>query len=159
MELNSIHFWVVFQLVIDFALVVLIVLLIRNMKAQLNKEAARETSGQVMEMMAPLVREARAVAASFDEQLKEKKKLVYQLNRDLDSRIISLNLLLNRARAYSDGGPGAPSAPGQVYKQQEAILELHRQKMDTDAIGKKLGIPKGEVELVIDLKTKFQPKE
>ena len=132
-------------------------LLMRNMKAKLRKEAAKETSHQLIEMMEPLIRDAQAVAAAFDEQLKEKKKLVYKLNQDLDSRIISLNMLLNRARVYSDDKQNTMTVPGNVYKQQEAILELHRQKVDVETIAKKLAMPKGEVELVIDLKTKFQP--
>ncbi|MFH0730489.1 MAG: hypothetical protein V2B19_29610 [Pseudomonadota bacterium] len=113
-----------------------------------------ETSLQLMGMIEPLIKETEAVAKSFEAQLKEKKRLIHRLNEDLDSRIISLNLLLNRARAL-DYGSGNPGATGQVYKQQEAILSLYAQKHDAEAIAKKLSMPKGEVELVIDLKTKF----
>lgn len=158
MEVTYINFWITFQMVIDFVLVVLILLLIRNMKSRLRKEAARETSRQVIEMMAPFIRETQAVAASFEQQLKEKKKLVHQLNQGLDNRIISLNMLLNRAKACLNDatGPKDSESSGQVYQQTEAILELHRQQMTVEDIAKKLAMPKGEVELVIDLKTKFQ---
>ncbi|MDX9786426.1 MAG: hypothetical protein RBT11_06610 [Desulfobacterales bacterium] len=159
MEFTYINFWIIFQLVIDLALVVLILLLIRNMKTMLRKEAARETSREVIELMAPFIKETRAVAVAFEDQLKKKKKLVYQLNQDLDNRIISLNMLLNRAKACLDDPLGALVTPGQVCKQTEAILELHRQHLDVETIAKKLAMPKGEVELVIDLKTKFQPAE
>jgi hypothetical protein len=154
MALSNINFWVVFQFVLDFFLVVLILFFIRGMKSRLKKEAAMETSLQLMGMIEPLIKETEAVAKSFEAQLKEKKHLIHRLNEDLDSRIISLNLLLNRAKAL-EYESGKPVATGQVYKQQEAILNLYAQKHDADAIAKKLSIPKGEVELVIDLKTKF----
>jgi hypothetical protein len=155
MALSNLNSWIVFQLVIDFVLVVMILFFIRRMKSRLRQEAARETSLQLVEMIEPLIKETEAVANSFEAQLKEKKHLINRLNEDLDSRIISLNLLLNRAKAYMDDESGKPAATGQVYRQQEAILELYAQNYDTEAIAKKLSMPKGEVELVIDLKTKF----
>jgi hypothetical protein len=106
-------------------------------------------------MIEPLIKETETVAKSFEAQLKEKKVLIHRLNEDLDSRIISMNLLLNRAKAYMDGESGKSAATGQIYKQQEAILALYGQKYDVEAIAQKLSMPKGEVELVIDLKTKF----
>lgn len=155
MVLSNINAWIVFQLIIDFVLVVLMLFFIRGMKSGLRKEAARETSLQLVEMIEPLIKESEAVAKSFETQLKEKKVLIHCLNEDLDSRIISLNLLLNRAKAYMDDKSGKSAATGQVYKQQEAILKLYGQNYDVEAIAQKLSMPKGEVELVIDLKTKF----
>jgi hypothetical protein len=128
---------------------------IRGMKSGLRKEAAREASLQLLEMIEPLIKETETVAKSFEAQLKEKKVLIHRLNEDLDSRIISMNLLLNRAKSYMDGESGKPAATGQIYRQQEAILALYGQKYDVEAIAQKLSMPKGEVELVIDLKTKF----
>jgi hypothetical protein len=154
MALSNINFWVAFQLGLDFVLVVLILFFIRRMKSGLKKETAIEASLQLMGMIEPLIKESEAVAKSFEAQLKEKKQLIHRLNEDLDSRIISLNLLLNRAKAL-EGGSGKQTATAQVYKQQEAILNLYAQKLDAEAIAKKLSMPKGEVELVIDLKTKF----
>jgi hypothetical protein len=154
MAFSNINFWIVFQLVFDFVLVVLIFFFIRRMKSGLRKEAALETTQQLIGMIEPLIKETEAVAKSFEAQLKEKKHLIYRLNEDLDTRIISLTMLLNRAKAL-DGESGKSAATGQVYKQQDAILKLHAQGIDTEAIAKNLSIPKGEVELVIDLKTKF----
>jgi Family of unknown function (DUF6115) len=158
MAVAGVNYWVLFQIVMDGVLVALVLLLMRHMKSAIGKEAAMEASQNLMAMMEPLVREAEAVARSFEEQLKEKKNLAYQLNEDLDRRIISLNMLLNRARAYLDDGPGKAAA-GQVYKQQDAILELYNQHHDSEAIAKKLSIPKAEVDLVIDLKTAFLSKK
>ena len=44
-----------------------------------------------------------------------------------------------------------------MYKrqQQNKIIDLYYQREDVDAIAEKLSIPKGEVQLVIDLKEKF----
>jgi hypothetical protein len=150
----GVNLWILCQIVMDGVLVALVLLLMRHMKSAISREAAREASQHLMGMIEPLIREAQAVASSFEDQLKEKKDLAHQLNEDLDRRIISLNMLLNRARSYLDDGPGKHLA-GQVYKQQDAILKLYNQHHDSEAIAKKLSIPKAEVDLVIDLKTAF----
>lgn len=155
MAQTNINFWMLFQLIVDFFLVGLIIFLIKRMKSGLLKEAAKETSLQLMGMIEPLIKETETVAKAFEAQLKEKKHIVNRLNEELDSRIISLNMLLNRAKACTDDNSGKVAATGQVYKQQEAILKLYAEKYDPETIAKKLSMPKGEVELVIDLKTKF----
>lgn len=155
MTQELIIFWIIFLLLADAAVVGLILFFVRKLKTGLKHEVAKETSLHLLGMIEPLIKEAEAVANSFDTQLKEKKQLVNRLNEDLDTRIISLNMLLNRAKACLNVEMGKPEATGQVYKQQEAILKLHAEKMDPETIAKKLSMPKGEVELVIDLKTKF----
>lgn len=155
---SGFNYWVLVQIGLDGVLVTLVLLLMRHMKSAIGKEAARDASRQVMAMIEPLIKETEAVANAFEDQLKEKKQLAHQLNEDLDRRIISLNMLLNRARSYLDDGPGKAAA-GQVYKQQDAILELYKQRHDSETIAKRLSIPKAEVDLVIDLKTAFLSKK
>jgi hypothetical protein len=134
-------------------------------------EFASESARDIIDMLEPLVKESRKVALSFDEQIKEKRKLSRDLNDALDSRIISINLLLSRAAAFQKKledqqesiQQSAPllepfhstSRAINVMDQQNLIIDLYYQKTDVDTIAEKLSIPKGEVQLVIDLKEKF----
>jgi len=46
-----------------------------------------------------------------------------------------------------------------MMNQQSQILELYSSSLDIDTIAEKLSIPKGEVQLVINLKKKFMEME
>ena len=46
-----------------------------------------------------------------------------------------------------------------VIDQQNQIIEMYYQNFDIDTIAQRLSIPKGEVQLVIDLKKKFVAME
>jgi hypothetical protein len=131
-----------------------------------SSESARE----ILDMLEPLVMESRKAALSFDEQIREKRKLSKDLNDALDTRIISINLLLSRADSLQkkledrqhitqQAAPRLNAAPASgesnVLDQQNQIIDLFYQRIDVDTIAEKLSIPKGEVQLVIDLKEKF----
>ena len=157
MDAMTIKYWVAFQMVLDFFLVMLALFFIRHIKSGIRKEAAQDAAQQVMHLIEPLLKEADKTAETFERQLQEKNRLISSINERLDSRIISLNLLLNRAKTdlpSSAGNDGEPQS--HIYDQQEAILALYREKHDPETIARKLSMPKGEVDLVIDLKQKFQ---
>ena len=131
---------------------------------------AYESAREILDLLEPLVKESRRAALSFDEQIREKRKLSKDLNDALDTRIISINLLLSRAAALQKkledreqetrqpdpvfSAVQLPKATN-VLDQQNQIIDLYYQKKDVDTIAEKLSIPKGEVQLVIDLKEKF----
>ena len=136
-----------------------------------DKEAIHDSAREIMDMLEPLVKESRKAALSFDDQIREKRRISKDLNDALDSRIININLLLSRAEALQGKletrqnaihqavpafkEPSSPGRPGNVMDQQNQILALYYQNTDVDTIAEKLSIPKGEVQLVIDLKEKF----
>lgn len=156
MAIDSVQFWVVFQIFLDLFLIVLILLFIKSYKGRLRREAAQEAARQVIALLEPLLKEAKVTASTFDDQLKEKARLIRSINERLDNRIISLNLLLNRATAkVSDTSEDAEQVEGHFYDQQEAILKLYGENCEPEEIARKLSIPRGEVDLVIDLKKKF----
>ena len=138
----------------------------------IDDEKAGRSAKDIIEMLTPLVNEAKNAAASFDGQIREKRGLIKNLNDALDSRIISINLLLSRAKAlqkkledqqktFQEDNPARPfsspmpSGSTTLVDQQNRIIDLYFQKMDADTIAQKLSLPKGEVQLVIDLKEKF----
>jgi len=133
--------------------------------------AINESAREILDTLEPLVMESRKAAMSFDEQIREKRKISKDLNDALDTRIISINLLLSRAdslqrkleerqQMIQQAAPGLDaghtlSRESNVLDQQNQIIDLYHQREDVDTIAEKLSIPKGEVQLVIDLKEKF----
>jgi len=181
-ELFSIEFWIAILFIINFIFVLFLFLFAKKVNQfsfwQVDQKYQRDTqedtkyasgsAAEIIEMLEPLVKESRKAALSFDEQIKEKKRLIKELNDALDSRIISINLLLSRADALQRKLEARQSRPNlesssttsvAVFDQQNEILEMYTQNFDIDSIAQRLSIPKGEVQLVIDLKKRFVAME
>ncbi|MFN2357804.1 MAG: DUF6115 domain-containing protein [Desulfotignum sp.] len=141
-------------------------------KENTGDETTAGSAREILDMLTPLVAQANDAATSFDRQIREKRGLIKTINEALDSRIISINLLLSRAETlhqkleerqntFQDDKPKRPvsdplpSGSTSVVDQQNQIIDLYHRKMDVDTIAQKLSLPKGEVQLVIDLKEKF----
>lgn len=189
----SIEFWIAAVLIFNFFIVVFLFLFVKKINrhhrevsssAPSDAEGAQssmqssDTAKKITDMLEPLVKESRQIAVQFESQIKEKKRLIKELNEALDSRIISINLLLSRADAQQrkledrqerlrhqqnlsatiDVAAGTGSGQ-RLDDQQNQILSLYYQNVDIDSIARKLSIPKGEVRLVIDLKEKFVAME
>ncbi len=152
----SIEFWVAFQMFIDLILIVMVLYFFGRMRSSIKGDASKEASESVLNIIEPLLIDARNVAGSFEIQLKEKNRVINNLNKRLDARIISLNLLLNRTEGNNVSGlSDEPINKMHVYDQQEAIMKLYRKGYDAKLISSRLSMPRGEVDLVIDLKKKF----
>jgi hypothetical protein len=156
----STEFWVVFQMMAMALLLALLVYFVRNYKENdpSDETLVNDSGKRIIALMEPLVNEAEAAARTFESQIIEKKQLIRDLNEKLDSRIISLNLLLNRADAYlvskSPGGFPDDGEAGMV-DMQESILALFDKGQDARQIAETLGVSRKEVDLVISLKKKF----
>ena len=194
----SLEFLVAVLFIIDLFLVMLLLLFVKRVNRMQRQTAnARETdlaidaesamaevsdaavkassqaAGEVRQMLKPLVDASREAALDFDQLVREKKKITKDLNEALDSKIISINLLLSRADTLQKkleeqhdrmartgmGQPALPASDTNVLDQQNRIISLYHQKVDVDTIAEQLSIPKGEVKLVIDLKEKFLAME
>ncbi|NOX34983.1 MAG: hypothetical protein GXP56_14855 [Deltaproteobacteria bacterium] len=178
-ELFSLEFWIVVLFIINFILVVFLFLFVKKVNhlkfmeqdrnhqddGPENAEFVSGSARDIIEMLAPLVKESQKAAISFDEQIKEKKRLINKLNDALDSRVISINLLLSRANALQKKLEETrnitvfPPSSNAVLDQQNQIIEMYNQNFDINSIAQRLSIPKGEVKLVIDLKKKFVAME
>ena len=184
-ELFSTEFWIAILFCSTFFLVVFLFILVKKVnrldighRQQIASDNRQENGAYVsqqatgvIDLLEPLVKESRKAAISFDEQVKEKKRLLKELNDALDTRIININLLLSRTEALQNGMekrqntvPSSFSGQGDTAiettsekgrDQQKQIIELYDQSFDIDGIAQRLSIPKGEVQLVIDLKKKF----
>ena len=156
MEIFTIKFWVVFQMAVDLVLVLLMIYFLRYFRGAIPKDASNEAVERIIGMLEPLLKESDATAKAFERQLKEKQRIIHQLNERLDTRIISLNLLLNRAETRPSSTVEPRFEPkSDVYDQQKAIVDLFNKGQTVDAIARKLDLPRREVEMVFNLKQKF----
>lgn len=156
------EFWLIGQIIIDILLLLLFLYLIKTIKSLNSEHVSDKTVGKLTEAMEPLLRDAEKVAEEFDSRLKEKHRLVRKLNESLDDRIISLNLLLNRAELYIEEFQGknkGASFKPHVIDQQKEIILLAQKGLDPERIAKRISISIEEVELVLDLKKKFLQME
>lgn len=150
----SIEFWVVGHIVMDLFLILVVVFFWKRISADsANPDDAVLKISNVLE---PLLNDAREVAQAFDAQLEEKRALVRKLNKDLDARVISLNLLLNRAENCLAGGdlPATNKESVHVSDLQKKVIALATSGMSADKIARRLKISMQEVKLVVDLKRK-----
>jgi len=186
-ELFSFEFWIGIQFIIDLFIILCFLIFVKraanikvsnqyNENNKINQENTGKTANEIIEMLEPFVKESKVTAESFDKQIKEKKKLIHELNESLDSRIISINLLISRAEAAKEDLRNlkmevarqpiqplpvtlSPTLHGNVLDQQNSIIDMYNRGVDIDTIVSKLSMPKGEVKLVIDLKKKFKAME
>lgn len=70
--------------------------LVRDMGEKAAVEMVDRAAKDIIDLLDPLVKGSESTAA-FEQQIKEKKRLIKNLNDNLDSRITSINLLLSRS--------------------------------------------------------------
>lgn len=177
--LFSLEFWMAVLFILNFVLVIFFFLFVKRVNQinlldahqddhdnkQDDTNLASGSAADIISLLEPLVEESNKAATSFDRQIKEKKRLIKELNDALDSRIISINLLLSRADALQKklkekkNQFNSEFSSTAVLDQQNQIIEMYDQDFNIDSIAQRLSIPKGEVQLVIDLKKKFVEME
>ncbi len=145
-------------------------------KTSEDSKAAMAKSSEILDMLEAVVVDAKAAAENFEEQIQEKRQLSKALNDALDSRIISINLLLSRAKTLHEKlesqqdkiiqqagslcpqtnvQPSRQTSRVNVLDQQQQIIDMYYRKKDVDSIADALSIPREEVRMVIELKEKF----
>ena len=89
-ELFSMEFWISILFIINFIFIIFLFLLVKKVNrlnfddlihgdSDDNQEDFRHASGSavdIVEILEPLVKESKKVAITFDEQVKEKKRLI-----------------------------------------------------------------------------------
>lgn len=155
MSFIDLEFLILAQIGIDFAIVIFFVLLIRKLRP-LNSAKSLLEGTKIFES---LLIDADKISGQLRVELEEKHELIKGLNEKLDNKIMSLNVLLNRADAllssYDRGSADANDNPVSLKSQEKEILRLAKKGLDLEKIAQDLTIPKGEVKLVLDLKTKL----
>ncbi|TYT76273.1 hypothetical protein FIM25_01605 [Desulfobotulus mexicanus] len=153
-SVDTLLYWVAIPMVANIFLIFFVILSLRRLMRRLEDEAVHKAVDRVLASLAPLVDQARNLSMAFDEQLREKQRLIHSLNENLDRRITALSLMVNRAEAT------LKSAESQRHNSesmdlQGAVLDLADQGRDAERIARELAVSPGEVSLILDLKRKL----
>lgn len=153
MSFIELRFLILTQIGIDIAIIIVFILLIRRFR---NPDKTKALD-KVVKVFESLLAEADKTAQQFKEQLEEKHHLIKSLNEQLDKRIISVNVLLNRANVLLSHRrtTHVQRSPVGHDSQQAEILEFAKQGYKAEDIAKILSIPKEEVRLVLDVKERI----
>ena len=155
MSFIDLKFLILAQMGIDIAIIAVFIFLIMRFRSlKINQSLIKG-----VQLFDSLLSDADRLSGDFEAQLEEKQKLIRHLNEQLDKRIFGLNILLNRADALMGSAEVSearnPSPHGTRSGQENEIIKLAEEGHDPDKISQMLSLPKGEVKLVLDLKTKL----
>jgi hypothetical protein len=135
---------------IDILLMVVCVLLILKIRLIPKKEIFE----QGIKLFESMLSDADEVSGQFQEEISIKYSLLKKLSLQLDNRIDSLNVLLNRADILLSEGKSVPKGnhpAGSILNRQKEIVELAVKGCSVEEIANRLLIPKGEIKLILDL--------
>jgi hypothetical protein len=161
MSFIELQYMVLAQIMIDIAIIIVFLVAVRRFRNP-PKGLPLEKAVQVFES---LVVEADKTAQQLTDQLKEKHSLIKSLNEQLDKRILSLNVLLNRAEVLLSRhrrNAYFQTNPVDHESHKGSIIALAKKGYKAEHIAEKLAIPKAEVKLVLDVKgkgSKIGPRE
>jgi len=142
MSFIELKFLILAQIGIDIVIIIAFVFLIKRLKGP-NKARSFDNAVHVFES---LLTDADKLAGQFKGQLEEKHHLIKRLNEQLDKRIISLNVLLNRTDVLlSSRRPtaNANDIPHSLDSQQTEVMKLAGEGHGVEEIANTLSIPKG----------------
>jgi len=152
MEAMDLKYLILTQIGIDIVIIIVFVFLIK--KISLFKRDSSLNKG--LKMYESLLSDGSRISEQFKEQLEEKKHMIKVLEQQLEKRITSLNVMLNRTdallfqnRQYDNVDSGC------LDNQKKEILKLAKQGHSSEQIADALTIPREEVMLVMDLKNKI----
>jgi len=152
MSFIELKFLILAQIGIDIIIIIVFIFLVRRLRY------ANKDKSKVVKVFESILTDADKIAEQFKEQLEEKHHLIKRLNEQLDKRIVSLNMLLNRADILLSHGRQSAEVndnPVSLNRQQTEVIELAKEGHRVEEIANMLSIPKGEVKLVLDLKKKL----
>lgn len=154
MDLTELKYLIIAQIGIDITLALVFIYMIKRFR-YLNKNQSFYRS---VELFESLLSDADKVSGRFKGQLEEKNHIIQTLNKQLDNKISSLNMLLKQAEILltREGGERPKGGMTSRKDQEMEILRLAHMGHDSGQIAHVLSIPKEEVRLVLDLKKRIQ---
>jgi hypothetical protein len=135
---------------IDILLMAVCVFLILKIRL-IPKTEVFERGIKIFESM---IGDADEVSGQFQEQIRIKYSQIKNLSVQLDNRIDSLNIMLNRADILLSEGKSVPKVnlpAGSILNRQNEIVELAGKGCSVEEIANRLLISKGEIKLILDL--------
>jgi transcriptional regulator len=161
MDIFQFKIWISILLVIDFLIVAGIFFYLSKIKKEMEKKVFEKASKKAFNLITPLFEEAEKTAEKFEILIKEKRKIVNQLNETLDTRISTLTFLVNRAENAINSAASSQTMFESdeikpLHSNDVKIMELFNKGLKIEDISKELGISAGEVSMILSLKKKMQ---
>lgn len=151
----SSNFLIGFQIATDVIICGGILFLLIRLRKYFKPESM-EVSEKTVEDFSGLLAESRKAGDKFLEELVREKNALKNLVASIDEREKSLKELLERAMHYEDISIAentqemetADSFSEEPYRE---ILNLARKGLKEDEISQQLGLPEGEIDLILNL--------
>ena len=147
----DLKFLILTQIGIDVIIIIVFILLIKK-TGFFKKDSSLNKSLKLYESM---LSDASRISEQFKKQLDEKKHMIKMINQNMEERITSLNVMLNRTDALLFNNRQCENMDmGSFDNQKKDILKLEKQGHNSEQIADILSIPRETVMLVLDIKKK-----
>jgi DNA-binding NarL/FixJ family response regulator len=151
MEFIDLKFLILTQMGIDVVIIIVFILLIKK-TGFFKKDSSLNKSLKLYESM---LSDARRTSEQFQKQLDEKKHMIKMINQNMEERITSLNVMLNRTDALLFHNRQYDNMDMEsLNNKKKEILKLEKQGHSSEQIADILSIPRETVMLVLDIKKK-----
>lgn len=143
---------IIAQMALDALLILAIVVFILKGKAK-KSVSSNEESEALMASLENFLKESKEISQGFAENLDEKKKSIKSLISQLDDKVKEINLYLRSLEVHLRDVKSDFRGPGDDDPDlKDEIIMLAEQNLSTNEIAQRVGRPKDEVELTLDLK-------
>ncbi len=146
------------QFALDLVILGVLMLLSRF---YLNRKSVAADFQSAMEKSMALIKEMEALGQSFQGILEEKRELTNILIADLDNKLRKAQLIRNEIIKITDKSIGSgvePEKSGHRMATTRSTIErLLGKGMSKEEVARRLGLPSGELELIIKLDSAHQP--
>jgi hypothetical protein len=120
------------------------------------KPGLMEISEKTIEEFSQLLAESRNAANKFLEELEQEKNALNQLATFIDEREKRLKELINQANlcrelSPSESAPKVDKSDSFSEEHSREILSLARKGLSEGEISRQLGLPEGEIDLILNL--------
>lgn len=141
----------IIQILADCALLVAIVFFIYRIHGESRRKPEGVDPGMLAEFRKFLV-DCQNGSASLVQAMDEGKKALKEISRALDDKERRLKKIIEQSEIQlekADPGPGTGVFAGEAGFSE--AVRMARRGMDLKEISKRLGLPEGEVSLILDL--------
>ena len=149
--------YIIIQLVIDLIFIVGVLFFLLRVRKDLEYKIVTQSFSSLKKIIFPFLSEAKKVSEEFDFQVKEKRKIVKQLNETMEAKITSLNFMISRADAIVNTMSVKENLNEEQHLEnaEEKIITLYEKGYSNSEISEITGVTEGEVSIIVSLRQKI----
>jgi len=147
--------------VLDALLLVVFVIFIARLRRVWGTVRSIEDIEKLLAPIQDFLDAAGRTGEEMEQNLAERRRIMTGLLDGLDDKAAELRRLITAAEAAGTGRAPAPPAAAAASNRpslptsHQRVLDLAEQGRDVEQIAAELAIPRGEVQLILDLNRKF----